>query len=309
MDISVVIPSHRDPAGLYFTFAAAAADLEHSSLHWEIIAVVDGEYHETAKSLKAHQGCRIIKGEFGSPQASRHAGAEVGKGEFIFFLDSHVVPCRDFFLRMMHTARETRAAMVFSPHCTWARGQMGYGYGVDWCGNLWAKDHQTEPTESVPYRVAMMGHGAICVDREKYFAAGGYWLEQRGWGGEENHLALKLWMLGQECWVEPRVYHWHYMANRRGEAVFRTLEHVRNFLISAYALGGQRYLDRVYLNYTLGANAVPAGQRPEAQDPYGVLYRAAPAEAAVERQRIFDGPFGGDLDKLREFFRHENIHS
>ncbi len=321
MDISVVIPSRDDPAGLYFTFAAASAELEYSGLYSEIIAVVDGEWHETARAMRQHQACRVVNGVFGSPQHARHFGAEQASGKYVFFLDSHVVPCRDFFRCMVNTAEETGAAIVYSPHATWARGVMGYGYGVDWCGNLWSKDHQTEPLvmlngvtqKSVtPYRVAMMGHGGICVNREKYFAAGGYWLAQTGWGGEESHLSLKLWMLGHETWVDPRIYHWHYMAHRRGEEIFVDREHVRNFLISAYALGGEKYLNRCFFKYTMARNvhATPeAARNVPAIDPYRDLYEAAPMEAAEERARICAGPFGGDLDKLRAFFRQNEIHN
>lgn len=321
MDISVVIPSRNDPAGLYFTFAAASVDLEHSGLSHEIIAVVDGETHETSRALLQHQACRVICGTFGSPQHARHFGAEQAAGKYIFFLDSHVVPCRDFFRRMTETAEATGAAIVYSPHATWARGVMGYGYGVDWCGNLWSKDHQTEPLvtrngvtqkSDGPYRAAMMGHGGICVSREKYFAVGGYWLVQRGWGGEESHLSLKCWMLGQETWADPRVYHWHYMAHRRGEEVFLDREHVRNFLISAYALGGEKYLNQCFFKYTTARNvhATPEAARSAAPtDPYRDLFESAPAEAQEERARICAGPFGGDLDRLREFFRTEGIHN
>lgn len=307
MDISVVIPSRDDPAGLYFTYAASQVELERSGLEYEIIAAVDGSDHEVRRALQQHQACRIVDGFSGfkcdSPQASRHEGAKRACGKYIFFLDSHVVPCRGFFNSMLYAAQKEQAAIVFSPHCTWARGVMGYGYGVAWDGNLWSKDHQTKPSSNYPYPVAMMGHGAICVDREKYFRVGGYWQAQRGWGGEESHLSLKFWMLGERCYCDPRIYHWHYMATRRGEAIFGDREHVRNFLISAYALGGQKYLDRCHLAYELPAAARGQG------GIYDDLYRVAPEEAAAERELIRSGPFGGDLDKLRECFRKEGIHS
>ncbi len=309
MDVSIVIPSKDDPAGLYFTYAGAVADLEHSGLRYEILAVVDGEFHDTARSLKAHNGCRVLRTQADSPQGARHAGAMQAQGRYIFFLDSHVLVCRDFFKRMAAAMQSTGAALLHSPHCTWSPRTMGYAYGVAWDGNLWSKDHQITPTSVTPYRVAMMGHGAICADREAYFSSGGYWLEQRGWGGEESHLNLKLWMMGHSCWVLPDVYHWHYMAHRRSAQVFGAPEHVRNFLISAYALGGDRYLNRCYLAYMLPAEQRDAANGTKETAVYQKLRDAVPREAAAERVFICSGPFKGDLDKLREFFRKEGIHS
>lgn len=309
MDISVIVPSLNDGPGLYFTYAAAFADLETGTRSFEIVPVIDGDESAEARGLAMH-GARLVRGRFGSPQASRYAGLLASHGRWVFFLDSHVIPSRGFFERMVKTAEETDATLVFSPHVDWSRDRMAYAHRIGWQDSLWCVDAETKPRVETAYRAAQSGHGGILVDREKYLASGGYWLAQRGWGGEETHLSLKLWMLGYECWMEPRVYHWHYMGGRRNDGAFQSRDYVRNFMLAAYALGGQKYLDAVYTYHTANRNchsSVAAAARAKHDDPYGADYRNVPRDAAAERERICAGSFGGDLDNLREHFRAQGI--
>lgn len=310
MDFSVVIPAHNDDAGAYFTATAALSDLEHGNISHEVIVAVDGAPLPAVTELAKTGAIRTACGDFGGPQNARHAGIMAAEAKYVFCLDSHVIPSRHFFTHLAGALVAQKAAIVHSPHYTWGKKQGAYGFGINWAGNLWSVDHETHPQSFAPYRVAMMGHGAFVVNKEKYLACGGYWSEQHGWGGEEPHLNLKFWMLGETCWCDPRVYHWHYMGHRRDASVFKDREHVRNFMLAAYAIGGRKYLDICYTHYTLIANAQPSFEQAKEHwptDPYGDIYSAVPVDAAAERERIMAGPYAGDLDALRSFFRSENI--
>jgi GT2 family glycosyltransferase len=312
MILSVVVPSYDDPAGLWFTHAASMVDLEQDFARdeFEFIAVIDGPENDTVVGFAQQGTCRILRGEFGGPQNSRRAGALAANGKYIVFLDSHVVPSRGMFRSLIDAAERTGGAIVHAPHCFWNSEPKCYAYRMDFQQRFWSFQVEAEPRSPEPYRIAVMGHGALLVNREKYFKIGGYSDLQRGWGGEEPYLNLKAWMLGESCWIDPRCYHWHYMTKRRTDKVYKQLPYVRNFMVAAYIIGGQQRLDAVYALHTFAANgqktiedAVAATQK----EPYREAYEAIPAECAEERARVEAGPFGGDLGALVEWFNREGI--
>jgi glycosyltransferase involved in cell wall biosynthesis len=310
MLLSVVIPSKDDPSGLYHTFAASFVELENDFPgNSEIIVACDGETNDATDCLQ--KNFNVIRGNWRAPQKARHAGLLEAKGKWVAFLDSHVIPSRGMFRRLVEAAEANDAGIVHSPHCFWARNQSCFAYRIDWVKKFWMSESIGEPIVPQPYRVSVMGHGAMVVDREKYLASGGYLMEQRGWGGEEPHLNLKFWMLGYSSWVHPDAYHWHFMARRHSADIYKSPEFIRNFMLAAYALGGQKYLDSVYGSYSIAsrpyATVAEAIEHRNDPDPYRDDYLSVPNEMKEERARICAGPFAGNLDALREFFDRERI--
>ena len=309
-DVSIVIPSRDDEQGLFFTLASASVELAASGLTYEIIAVIDGDWNETARSIQTHQWCRIIQGDFGGPQRARHVGILEAKAERVFFFDSHVVVSPGFFRRMLDAMDSSGAALVHSPHSIWNPAVRAYGYRVFWLGHFWSSSAEDKPKSPDPYPVALCGHGAMLVDKQKYFDTGGYWQALRGWGGEEPQLNFKFWMLGHECWVCPQAWHMHYFANRRSAEIYRSPDYIRNFLLVAYATGGDKFLNSAYQYFTMAANGKRTPEEvmkdPKVY-PWKEIMERVPEEAAEERQRICAGPYGGDLDSLRKHFEEKGI--
>ena len=116
------------------------------------------------------------------------------------------------------------------------------------------------------------------ISKAAYIAVGGYSDLLVGYGGEEPLLCLKFWMLGHECWQTPFVHHNHFLSDHGMGGAMASEQYQTNFLITKYVLTG---------NVSSGLQVTPAMR--------------------AERARIESGPFGGDINKLREFFRREGI--
>lgn len=321
---AVVIPSYNDAAGLWFTVAAAKADIDEDFAQedYEVIGVVDGpEDGDTAEgtgnriihSMRVQEMCRIINADTRTPQKNRHIGLLATDAPYVFFLDSHVIPSRGFFKSMYEAISTSGAGIVHSPHCFWKRFPIGvaYGYDMNWKNYFWSVTAESKPKRDAPYKICLAGHGAIVVDRAQYLETGGYWHALEGWGGEEPQLNLLFWMLGKHVLIDPRVYHWHYMpCKRHMHEEHKSLRYVRNFLLSAYAYGGQKYFDSVFFFFTQQQNSAKTIDEIRSHvpvSPFEDLRESIPIVAAAERAKVCAGPFGGDLDKLREYFKAEDI--
>lgn len=318
LKLAVVIPSFQDASGLWFTVAAARVDLEADFApdEYEIIAVVDGPEDDgkVIYGMRQMGTCRFLASELRSPQMNRDLGLRATEAPYVFFLDSHVIPSRGFFKRLLQTAEETSAAIVHGPHCFWKKHEKGlaYGYYFNWRDYFWACSAEDVPKfPDRPYPIAITGHGAMVVNREKYLKMGGYWGALKGWGGEEPQLNLKAWLLGEQVLMEPRVYHWHFMPEKRRLAeIFKSEPFVRNFMLVSYACGGESYLNSTYGFFTRSAKSYDTFDEALAhkdEGPFSAAFRAVPQEAEEERKLICSGPFHGDLDALRAYFNREGI--
>jgi len=123
--------------------------------------------------------------------------------------------------------------------------------------------------------------------RNWYFQSGGYTDLLVGYGGEETFLGLKSWMFGGQNWLIPSVSHAHYQPKGRNEGAEMKEDYKRNFCICAFVFGGQEYLIKAEAHYKYKLKLTP--------------------EIQLERQKICNGPFEGDLNKLRAYLDREGI--
>lgn len=293
--ISVVIPTHKDPEGAYLTAAAAFTQLEKLDQQFEIIFAVDLGPDEEFQHIGEFSNSGAIYVRHGSPQGARHEGILKAKGSKVFCLDSHVICSQDFFKDALDTMATTGAALVLSPLGFRNRNAVAYGYALSWQTDFWNGGYHNNPHKKEAYRISCCGHGAFLLDRDIYMATGGYTLEQKGWGGEETFLNMKMWMLGYTCWILPQHYHWHYMAPQRNNGKTRTDIFAMNFCIAAEAIGGHAVLENVFEYYKK--------PQPGIKDSWHEIV----ARAKTERERIERGPYKGNLRVLLDFFKKEGI--
>lgn len=266
--LSVVITAHHDDACLYLSYFSVVSQLESQNILHEVVIVAD---QGTEQKFEKRANTRVIRGNFGSPQASRDAGLKAARYPTALVLESHVILSDPGRLVAQHEMRES--AMTFP--CRLAEGTEMfdvYGQEVDWGGSLWHKRLVYHPRSDRPYRVAQFGHSCFVLDREWYLASGGYTNLMSGWGGEEPFLSLKAWMLGRECWMVPDVAHFHYLTAGAHAGISHSPDFRRNFDLLAYLIAGRK----------------AAGFNPTAADE-------------AERRRIVEGPFAGDAVKLKQW--------
>jgi len=273
--LSVVITSCHDDKACYLTAFAVACQLEQLAEPHEIIIVADG-----GTEVKwENQGFRCLRGNFGSPQASRDAGIRVARYADVLVLESHVVV--DDVPKLLLEHQYLRAALTFCSRRAEGPEMFDvYGATTDWDGSLWYKRLLYEPCSDKPYRVSQFGNSCFIVNREWYLSSGGYTNLMTGWGGEEPFLCLKAWMTGRECWLVPTVAHYHYLSPgaHGGEILGQSESYKRNFQILGYVMDGRPM-----------PNVTP--------------------EIKAERQKMLDGRFAGSTERLRAYFQREGVVS
>jgi glycosyl transferase family 7 (putative galactosyltransferase) len=242
-------------------------------LTWEIVVAADGGTEQQWEKLK---NVRCIRIRTGSPQGTRDAGIREAAAATVLVVEDHVIisDVRAFY--DLHKA--VGGAMTFPARIGEGTSMFGvYGTTTNWDGNLWFKQTlYSYPLDRHTYRVPQFGHSCFMLDRNAYLAVGGYTDLLKGWGGEESHLCLKFWMMGYQLWQTALIWHAHFLADRTGGAMLSE-DFQKNFKIVKFVISGD----------SAGLQVTPP--------------------MLVERQRIKDGPFKGDINLLREHFKREGI--
>jgi hypothetical protein len=273
MALSVVVATHADPLGLYMTVMALIQQLAHFKEEWEIVIAADGGSGVKWEKL-SHTRCLRI--QTGSPQGTRDAGIRAAKFKDILCIESHVVVSDISTFLAEH--RRLGGAMTFPARVAeGAELYNVYGNETDWDGNLWFKKTLYEPRDTKPYRVPQFGHSCFMIDRDGYISIGGYTDLLKGWGFEEPFLCLTFWMLGRTCWQVPSIWHSHYLSDRGAGAAMASPQFKINEQIVKYVIAGEQ----------------------------GTL--PLTPELIAERAKICVGPFSGNLQKLKDYFKAEGI--
>ena len=273
MDLSVVIASHANTQGCYLTVYSLIFQLQMTSLNWEIIIAADGGTEYQWDKLPRVRCLRI---RTGSPQGTRDAGIRAAQAATVLVIEDHVVV--NDVASFLEAHKALGGAMTFPARVGEGTSLFNvYGTTTNFDGNLWFKRTLYSPLSDKPYRVPQFGHSCFMLDRDAYLNVGGYTQLLTGWGFEEPLLCLKFWMLGFSLWQVPTISHAHFLADRTGGAM-QSEAFVRNAAIVKFVLTGR---------LTLGLQIT--------------------APIAAERKRINDGPYGGDIEKLRAYFRAEGI--
>jgi hypothetical protein len=287
-EVSLCIASYQDYEGLYLSTFAALSQLEKSNLTWEIVIVADGGLE--AKLERAYPNIRILRygggNRLGSPQRSRHEGIRACQYRNVLCIDSHVVISD--IEKWVHEHERVDAMLSF-PSMVGGSLEMWklYSSEFDWDGSFWYKNVLYQKKSDEPYRIVETSHSGFMVDKGWYLRSGGYTDLLVGYGGEETFLGLKSWMLGGSNWLIPSVWHSHFQPVGRNEGAEIKEDYKRNFCICAFVFGGQEYLTKAETHYKYKLKLTPEIQK--------------------ERQKICDGPFEGNLDKLRDYLQKEDI--
>ena len=93
----------------------------------------------------------------------------------------------------------------------------------------------------------MNGGANILIDRKVWEEIDGYHPALGIYGGGEPYTDIKAQMYGYQVKSHPDMHYYH-LGMKRGYAWNQT-DMWRNFMITSYALGGQKHLDMVYASY------------------------------------------------------------
>lgn len=247
--LSIVIPTRNELPCLWFTLQGLLQ--QRVDFNQIEVIVVDNEVERplvrdkdqaSQKMLKdAHfpksqwLGADLVK----SPYHPRNEGAKHATGEWLLFLDSHVLLCPSFLQHILdHLPSEddtiTHFPVSFGSPTLYGHYELRLG-GDFWGG--WKGLRKAEVL--VPYRIAATGIWAFLVGRDYYNnVLEGFNPNFVGYGGGEPYLDLKCWMLGGSVWIDPRVDGVHY-SGPRGYGQ-QWAERIRNFALAISVIDPKR---------------------------------------------------------------------
>jgi glycosyltransferase involved in cell wall biosynthesis len=285
LDLSVIIAARNEIPHLWYTLHSIqqqVAVLNGQCGGVEVLVVDDGSTDGTQKFLQMpaiQQIARAIRTEGVFAPRARHLGAMEARGRWLLFLDAHVLLGPDFLRTVI-----ARFAAEGAPGAE-AAGAVHFPVAWNWRGlddfrdhyeltldtNFWGQNKRAGFTQLT--EIAVSGHAALLVRRDRFFQVGGYAAPFRGYGGEENYLNLKLARFGYRNYSLPDVYFLH--CSQRLSDPWTTPALFRNDVLTAYIIGGERWARPLRENHWL-----PAGTTPEERDQ---LYEEALRDGEEER--------------------------
>lgn len=310
-DFTIVI-AHRGPLlGLWATVESCINELNGSGYDYNFVVVVNGEEetleHKKSKFYLGHTGHLrdwIHRNDAMSPPSARQLGTETANGKLLFFLDNHCLPNRGYFDRAVKQLKRDDVDMIHSTTAYYSGFDLGYHYKLCLERNFWGTGSFEPQDKENPYRVAMGGHGGFAIRRAVWNEVGGYWMGFRGYGGEEPYFDLKMWLLGKQVWLDPKMIHHHFAGERPYPRHFSD-DYYRNMLMCANIIGGQKWMYRVYNSFSENPLRWKPKDGAETVPLYDILTDAY--ETSRGRADWLAKLRGQTLDELIEQFAHNAV--
>lgn len=310
MDFTVIIPHRGNGLGLWATIHSVEEEMRNTpNLSHNFVIVTNGEpvSPEVEQTLAMFEKSgRLLKHIHSdaplTPPAARAWGAEVADGKHLAFFDNHCLVARNYFARADAALTQFSCDMLHSSAQFFSGHPLTYEYQLRLAYNFWGTNSTIPQSTYKPYRVAAGGHGGIFVRKDVWDAVGGYGPSDLfvGYGGEELIFDLKLWRYGYQVWLDPKLIHYHYAGNR-GYPRHHTDDYYVNMMVSAFVIGGEPWLFRVYESFASGSHARKA--------PYTEMFELMERahQRGAQYAREVDSRSKYTLDELLTKFRLEQV--
>lgn len=259
--LSIIIPVRKEPpAHLWFTLQSLA--FEHLE-GVEILVVdntekMDDEISRITSSFGAPVKY-ISAPAIQSPYHPRNIGAAAAKGEWLLFLDAHVLlrPGAINAIFGMSLAPRFQGEQCYPP-MSMIHFPVGFRNQKTWYGHyrltldedFWGKWGPTAvlggPTSRIgttPIRkIGASGIWSFLTRKKDWEAVGGFNQNFSGYGGGEVYIHLKYWRMGGQVLLDPAIWGVHYSAPRGYTAAWN--ERIRNVGIAGTAVVGPDFVKR-----------------------------------------------------------------
>ncbi|WP_437996011.1 sulfotransferase [Sorangium sp. So ce185] len=244
--LTIVIPVRNEASNLWFTLQGLGfQDLDGVEI---VVANNGGEQLADVEKVTKRFGAparHILADAVASVNFPRSAGAAAAEGEWLLFLDAHVLLSPGALTCLRDRVREglyPPLSLVHIPLLHESRtGAMGH-YRLTLEEDFWGKWGPPVRETDFPYRIAATGNYAMLTRRQDFEAARGFNPRFAGYGGDEIYIQLKYWRLGGEVLLEPLVRGAHYSGPRgyrnNGDEI------VRNIGLAGRVVVGPDFLQR-----------------------------------------------------------------
>ncbi|KKL07585.1 hypothetical protein LCGC14_2584560 [marine sediment metagenome] len=276
-EISFIIPSRNELKNLLWTLQSIFDKCEDD---YEVIVVLnqcEQEDHDRLARIP-HKELKIVRyDDQPSCWQARNKGAEIAEGKYLCLLDSHVMFKSDSLVNSLHYHREFEGILAYGLNY-WldhpARTLFQYRWQPEKFWGAWSR-RKPEPPD---FRILMSGMNML-IDKKVFEAIGGFHSALGIYGGGEPYIYFKSQMMGYgaRCVPDFQVYH---IAEKRGYS-WNGDDLKRNFMIAAYALGGDNSFGVLYDHYFKGCNEVERYEERLAE-----LRDEAIATAQADRDKI-----------------------
>lgn len=237
MKFSICIPSRGNPLGVWATIAACETQLAGYEHEYQI--VFNGVQEDEPRTLLVDNSDGKVHAQFirdpVPPPRARDIAASSAKGDWLVFLDDHVIPGERFFERF-YTYDEIGMEIVHSsymPHI----GKYRYYHFLRRPDCLIMGDYSRTPLETSYYPCLAAPHGGFAVKDRAWQDIGGYGDHFVGFGGEEAFFDIKAQMMGYNVWMDPALLFYHFSCRSEVRGYDLGLN-ADNFILGAYLLGG-----------------------------------------------------------------------
>lgn len=210
--ISVVVIARNEGAWLARTVERYARTLPAGA---EVVVVDDGSTDASTERLRAVRSVRVrlVRGTGGGVAKARNLGARRATGDLLVFSDAHL-ELPDGWWKPLAVRAGRRGVGGVAPAITSITRPARIGHGLHFSGTdldvrwRWREDMRTHRAPLIPWCCTMMS-------REVFEATGGFDEGMVGMGSVDNEMSLRLWLLGYELWVVPRVVVGHLFRRKQ----------------------------------------------------------------------------------------------
>jgi hypothetical protein len=199
------------------------------------------------RSAYANGVIKLLYDPIAGNVSARNKGAEVARGEYLFFSDAHMSYRCGAFRRMIETVDESGG--IVHPAIAWMGSyppETVYQY-------FWSAEDGFEgawngsPLSSEWFYVPTSGHCCLGLRRKQFLDYRGYPDRLRTYGAGGMFLDTKWWMLGSTVVTEPRALAWHLSAKRAYS--YSQGDYIYNLFHTALILGADAWAEKTYLHY------------------------------------------------------------
>lgn len=181
---------------------------------------------------------------------AKRVGVAASSGDYLLFLDSHVVPSKDSIIKTLEIYEDRcidgTIHMPLTYHILESKWLI---YKLKWepeKGYIHYGFTAYDRTNTEPLQVPCMSCCGVMMTRELYDYIGG-WPRGLGiYGGGENFLNFTLAVLGKEVWISPVEPLYHH-GDKRGYSQNGD-DTVRNHAIACHIYGGEKLAFKYCMN-------------------------------------------------------------